>query len=131
VADNDLRAVPSAVYLLVRYPPVQSGRDVVGGWELEAWRGGDCAWSVNLAEVGVSYWADQILAQTVAARALRTRLVAFGSWTSCGSGHAPMFLARLRAAPHMTRRPDIIRRRPAGRERVLSARSRVRFGCSR
>ena len=131
MADNDGRAVPAAVYLLVRYPPVQSGRDVVGGWELEAWQGGHCAWSINLADVGANYWADPTLAQAVAERALRAQLIAFRSWMSCGSGHAPMFLARLRAAPHPTRRPVIVRRRTAGRERAVPARARVRFGCSR
>lgn len=109
MAENDPHPMPAAVYLLVRYPPVQSGRDVVGGWEIEAWRGGDCAWTIELAELGAYYWVDESLAQIVANRALRTQRVPVRSWLACGSDHAPMFLAHLEAGTTPARHPVVTR----------------------
>lgn len=117
MGENDPLPMATVVYLLVRYPPVQSGRDVVGGWELEAWHGGNCAWAVELAGLGAYYWVDEGLAQIVADRALRAQRVPVQSWLPCGSDHAPMYLARLPAGAPGPRRP-IVNGRPTGHHRT-------------
>lgn len=125
MAVNDPQDTAAAVYLLVHYPPVQSGRHVVGGWELETWRGNDCGWAIELANFGAYYWVDPDLAQIVANRTLDAQNVPVNSWLPCGSGHTPMFLARLGASIPATRRPTITRRPTASHHRTVHTTRRI------
>ncbi len=88
----------SPIYLLLWDPPARSGRFVVGGWCLEAWRASYCTWRMELAGLGAYFWVDADLAKVVAARVLRGQNVVGHHWAPCGSGSDMVFLARPDAA---------------------------------